>query len=277
MLKNSYLAGRILSTVMLFMLFFLIPVFTVSGTGEKSENKTAELVLIPAGEFVMGKEIPPDKIPKGEKVYIDFTAHKVSIDAFYMSKYEVTNAQYHVFCKETGAKLPEFWGKDEFHSGLKYPDHPVMGISYDEAKAYAEWKGMRLPTEAEWEYAARGGLVGKNYPNGDTLDETGANFAPKSKGTVKVGSYSPNGYGLYDMAGNVVEWVSDYYAKDIHLESPDKNLKGPEIGRFRVIRGGGWHSGPYCNRVYFRNALPPNWRDFNVGFRCAKDAEDVKK
>ncbi len=269
--KNSCLPGRIVS---MFILFFLMTGITIPGSQEKS-GKKPELVLIPAGEFVMGKEIPADKIAKmKKKPYIDFAAHKVYVDSFYMDKYEVTNAHYHRFCKETGHQLPEFWGKDEFHCGLKYPDHPVVGVSYSDARAYAEWRGMRLPTEAEWEYAARGGLVGKNYPNGDKLDETQANFKSKA-GTVKVGSYPPNGYGLYDMVGNVVEWVSDYYQKGYYQEGPAKNPGGPEMGRFRVIRGGGWHSGPYCNQVYFRNALPPNWVDFNVGFRCAKD-KDLK-
>jgi iron(II)-dependent oxidoreductase len=192
-----------------------------------------------------------------------------------MDKYEVTNDLFYRFCDETGHKLPEFWGMKDFHSGLDFPDYPVVGVSWSDAKVYADWTGKRLPTEAEWEYAARGGLVGKKYPYGDELDSTIANFTIEGieKGLGPVGSYPPNGYGLHDMSGNVAEWVSDYHEEDYYAISPDRNPQGPEEGRFRVIRGGGWHSGPYCSRVYFRNALPSNWRDFNVGFRCAKDLD----
>ena len=222
-----------------------------------------ELVLVPGGEFLMGHDGDGDYSP----------IHEVYLDSFYMDKYEVTNAQYFKFCEETERKLPEFWGMAEFHSGPEYPDHPVVGVSWSDAQAYAEWAGKRLPTEAEWEYAARGGLVGTDYPNGPELDSTMANYTIKGtvKGTVPVGSYPPNGYGLHDMAGNVVEWVADFYDGDYYKISPNRNPPGPEKGKFRVIRGGGWHSGPYCNRVYFRNGLRGSWLDFNVGFRCARD------
>jgi formylglycine-generating enzyme required for sulfatase activity len=221
------------------------------------------MVLVPAGTFAMGTEGDLDDNP----------AHDVSVDAFLIDRHEVTNAEYLAFCKTTGGPLPEFWGKEAFHSGADFPDHPVVGVSWLEAKAYAEWRGRRLPTEAEWEYAARGGLVGKEYPNGEGLTPEEANYTDsKLGGTVPVGSFPPNGYGLHDMAGNVGEWVEDRYGAGYYRESPRENARGPEKGRFRVFRGGGWHSGPYCNRVIFRNALPPNWRDFNVGFRCAMDA-----
>ena len=221
---------------------------------------TTGLVLIPAGEFLMGKDGRDDHSP----------AHRIMIDSFYLDKYEVTNAQYLEFCQETGRALPEFWGMKEFHSGSDFPNHPVVGISWFEARAYAEWAGKRLPTEAEWEYAGCGGLVGQEYPHGSDLTPASANYtihgAPV-QGAVPVGSYPPNGYGLHDMAGNVVEWVADYYDKDYYASSPDTNPTGPPKGKFRVIRGGGWHSGPTCNRVYYRNALFPTWRDFNIGFR----------
>ncbi|KPJ60970.1 MAG: hypothetical protein AMJ46_04125 [Latescibacteria bacterium DG_63] len=218
--------------------------------------------MIPGGEFVMGSGTEGDHSP----------AHKVHIDSFYMDKYEVTNAQYLLFCKETGRKMPEFWGIDKFRCGPDFPDHPVIGVSSYDAEAYAEWCGKRLPTEAEWEYAARGGLEGKDFPSGDTIDSTLANCSRSGTGgTVPVGSYPANGFGLHDMAGNVCEWVSDYYDGEYYSRSPTDNPKGPETEKFRVIRGGGWHSGPHCSRVYFRNALRGSWIDFNVGFRCAKD------
>jgi len=111
-----------------------------------------------------------------------------------------------------------------------------------------------------------------NYPNGKTLKPSYGNYTKSEKGgLVAVGSYPPNGFGLYDMQGNVVEWVLDFHDRNYYSSGPSANPQGPSSGKFRVIRGGGWHSGPYCNRVYYRNALPPNWVDFNVGFRCAKD------
>lgn len=229
---------------------------------QKAGQTQAELVLIPGGEFVMGKDDEGDCSP----------AHKVFVDSFYMDKYEVTNAEYFEFCQETERKLPEFWGMKEFRSGPNFPNYPAVGISWSDAKAYAEWTGKRLPTEAEWEYAARGGLVGKKYPNDDEVDSTKANYTQaKLGGTVAVGSYPPNGYGLYDMAGNVFEWVADFYDADYYETSPRESPKGPEKGKLKVIRGGSWHSGPYCNRVYYRNGLPAQWVDFAVGFRCVKD------
>jgi iron(II)-dependent oxidoreductase len=219
----------------------------------------AGMVLIPGGEYMMGKDESGDSDP----------AHKVRVDTFYMDKYEVTNSEYLRFCTETDRTLPEYWGVDKYRCGPDFRDHPVVGVSQADAKAYAEWIGKRLPTEAEWEYAARGELVDKNYPFGDEADSAKANF--KSKGTRPVGSYPPNGFGLYDMAGNVVEWVADSYDKDFYASSPEDNPTGPDKGKFGVIRGGGWHSGPYCNRVFFRNCLPKGWQDINVGFRCAWD------
>jgi len=218
------------------------------------------MVFIQGGEFLMGKAEEGDHSP----------VHQVVMNSFFMDQYEVTNAQYFEFCQQTQRHLPEFWGMAEFNSGPDFPNHPVVGVSWYDASDYANWIGKRLPTEAEWEYAARGGLAGQNFPNGNSIDSTGANMSIKGrrKGTRPVGSYAPNGYGLYDMAGNVVEWVADYYAEDYYQQSPERNPGGPTAGKFKVIRGGGWHSGPYCNRVYVRNALPPNWVDFNVGFRC---------
>jgi iron(II)-dependent oxidoreductase len=224
-----------------------------------------ETILIPGGEFMMGDDSKGDHSP----------AHRVYVDAFYIDAYEVTNAQYQVFCEDTGRDLPEFWGIEEFHCGEEFPDHPVIGVTWVDAKAYAEWRDMRLPTEAEWECAARGGLVGKAYPNGDDIDLETANYYKKGfvQGTVPVGSYPPNGYGLYDMAGNANEWVADRYAEDYYGRSPYENPKGPEKSRFRVLRGGGWHTGPGCTRVFYRGVLPAYWVDYNTGFRCAKDAD----
>lgn len=255
----------------IFVLMLLI--FTINISLNCTSEQTAQvedieptvMVLIPGGEFLMGHDSDGDHNP----------VHKVYIDSFYIDEHEVTNVQYLKYCDETESALPEFWNMGEFHCGPDFPNHPVVGVSWLEAKKYAEWAGKRLPTEAEWEYAARGGMAGKNYPNGDELDSTLASYTieGKAKGTAPVGSFPPNGFGLFDMAGNVVEWVGDYYDGDYYNTSPDMNPQGPEEGKFRVIRGGGWHTGPYCNRVFFRNAIRENWRDINIGFRCAKSAE----
>jgi formylglycine-generating enzyme required for sulfatase activity len=223
-----------------------------------------ELVLIPAGSFLMGRTRNP------ASGFVDDPVHLVSVDSFLLDRYEVTNARYYRFCKETGHPLPEFWGMDVFYSALKYPDHPVVGVTWADAQGYARWAGKRLPTEAEWEYAARGGLEQKDFPCGEELDSTLANYHGTYGHVLRVGSFPPNGYGLYDMAGNVVEWVYDFYDKDYYLVSPGENPAGPAIGKRRVIRGGGWRSGRSCNSCWFRQSLRPYWVDMNVGFRCAR-------
>lgn len=200
-------------------------------------------------------------------------AHEVQLKSFYIDRYEVTNTEYQAFCEATDRKMPEFWEMNRYRSGPAYPHHPVIGISWIDAGAYAKWCKKRLPTEAEWEYAARGGLAGKKYPHGDTLSKEHGNYTHSGhSGPMQVGQYPANGYGLFDMQGNVLEWVQDRYDADYYAQSPKQNPTGPNRGRFRVIRGGGWHSNPTCNQVFWRNALPANWVDFNVGFRCAKNA-----
>ena len=220
-----------------------------------------KMVLIPAGTFKMGTEGKGDNTP----------VHPVRLEAYEMDKTEVTCSQYLSFCEKTGHRLPFFWKRPGFRCGPDYPDHPVIGVSWTDARAYAVWLGKRLPSEAEWEYAARGGLENQPYPDGDTLSQESGNYSKSGKqGTIKVASYAPNGFGLYDMLGNVVEWVSDRYDADYYRKSPVEAPFGPTTGRFRVIRGGGWKTGPGCTAVFHRNALPGNWIDFNVGFRCAR-------
>ncbi len=223
------------------------------------------MALIPAGEFTMGKNSSgiTDWQPE----------HIVSVDAFYMDKFEVTNKLYFEFCTQTGNPLPEFWGSQQFKCSLDYPDHPVAGVSFMDAVKYAQWAGKRLPTEAEWEYAARGGLTNSNYPWGNQIDSTMVNYGKKYKTTLKAGSFKPNGYGLFDMGGNVWEWTMDNYGHDYYANSPGQNPKGPDAGRFKVIRGGSWHSGAMCIQTFYRNGLSPSWTDFAVGFRCVKSAK----
>lgn len=228
------------------------------------EMPDSDMVLIPGGEFEIGKSSQnQDYSP----------AHKVLLDSFWMDKFEVTNADYLKFCKETGYHLPEFWGMDVYKSGPDFPNYPVIGVNWYDSNKYAKWAGKRLPTEAEWEVAARGGIVDNEFPNGNDLDTTLAYINAKrmAKGPTEVGSFQPNNFGLYDMAGNVWEWVADKYSPNYYADSLFVNPINSEIGRFRVFRGGGWHSGKSCNRVYYRNALPANWCDFAGGFRCVKD------
>jgi len=224
----------------------------------------AEMILLSGGEFVMGHE-----------GYADFSPPRtVTLPPFYIDKNEVTNAQYKEFCDSTGHRAPEFWGMQEYCSGTEWPNYPVVGVSWLDARAYARWRGVRLPTEAEWEYAARGGLEGKNFSHGDELDPT--LYAPSgftgSAAPSLVGSYPPNGFGLHDMTRNVCEWVRDWYDAGYYPRAPAQDPPGPGQGKFKVIRGGGWHTGPYCARLYIRTGLQSNWLDFNVGFRCAKYA-----
>lgn len=251
------------------LVVLLIARHVASSQNSISSIVDTNMVLVPGGEFVMGKDGEDDFSP----------AHRVMLDSFYIDKYEATNLQYYRFCQATGHQMPDFWGMKEYHCGIDFPNHPVVGVSCSDAIEYARWAGKRLPTEAEWECAAKGGLIDSSFPNGDYIDTTLANmtFKGRRKGTVQVGSYKPNTLGVYDMAGNVCEWVADIYGAEYYEDGPKKNPKGPDKGRFRVIRGGGWHSGSSCNRVYYRNALPSNWVDFAVGFRCAKDIKQVGK
>ncbi len=223
-----------------------------------------DMVLIPGGTFLMGTN---------EHQRIASPKHPVTLSPFYMDIYEVTNHQYYEFCMAKGHKFPEFWKMSIYKSGLDYPDHPVVGVSHFDATQYAEWAGKRLPTEAEWEYAGRGGLDDISFYFGEEADHSYARYNnPKAeKGPVKTGSYSPNGYGLYDMAGNAWEWVGDWFNEEYYNETPEENPAGPGRGIFKVFRGGGWHSGPGCISVHWRNALPQHWVDIAGGFRCVKE------
>lgn len=223
-----------------------------------------EMLLLPGGDFTMGRDDTGPSAP----------AHRVRLSPFYLDRHEVTNAEYHAFCRAAGHRLPEFWGMDVYCSGPSFSNHPVVGVSWADAQAYATWRGVRLPTEAEWEYAARGGLEGKTYADGDELDP--ARYGPTGlTGTAapfRADSLPPNGFGLYGMTGNVSEWVADLFEEHYYEHSPAQDPRGAYVGLFRVVRGGGWHTGPGCLAVHYRTALPSNRVDFNIGFRCAKSS-----
>jgi len=224
------------------------------------------MVLIPGGTCFMGSNSHQG---------IASPKHQVKLNPYYMDAREVSNKEYHDFCMETGYRLPEFWDMEIYKSGLDYADHPVIGVSFTDASEYAVWAGKRLPTEAEWEHAARGGLDDISYHFGDKADHTKARYnnPEAEKGPVETGSFPPNAYGLFDMSGNAWEWVSDWFSETYYQESPENNPRGPLMGTFKVFRGGGWHSGPGCITIHRRNALPQNWLDIAGGFRCVKDVD----
>jgi iron(II)-dependent oxidoreductase len=218
----------------------------------------AEMVLVPAGEFWMGSDEYPDEKPR----------HRVYLDAYHIDKYEVTNALYKRFMDPTGRSAPALWTNSNFNG----PTQPVVGVDWYDAEAYCRWAGKRLPTEAEWEKAARG-TDGRKYPWGHDWDSSKANSREiKIDKTVAVGSY-PAGvspYGAHDMAGNVWEWVADWYDKDYYKRSPDRNPTGPSTGQYKVLRGGAWVNNPINLRTADRSSNTPDGRNNDVGFRCAR-------
>jgi formylglycine-generating enzyme required for sulfatase activity len=190
----------------------------------------------------------------------------VELDAFYMDVREVTVGQFREFVNQSGYSYNRWNDVAEYSPGDEYP---MVYVNWNDATAYAKWAGKRLPTEAEWEYAARGGLVGKRYPWGDEgATAERANYGNNVGKPRVVGSYPANGYGLYDMAGNVWEWCQDWYGGDYYNNSPTKNPPGPDTGSKRVLRGGDW-SNPTLNlRVAFRSSNAPTVRGNSYGFRC---------
>ena len=272
---------------------FAIVIVMVGCNRDDDEDKPPEgMVLIRDGSFKMGSN---DGIDHERPV------HTVHLDAFYMDEYEVTHAQFKAFVDAN----PQ-WSKDnidgKFHEGhylsdwdgTDYPvgkaDHPVVEVSWYAAMAYAQWAGKRLPTEAEWEYAARGGLAGKEYPWGrkypwgSTITISNANYkANNINDTTPVGEYAPNGYGLYDMVGNVSEWCLDAYDADFYAASENSRnpIAGGKVDNFttiptdswRVLRGGSWNSGARLLRVADRGRNTPMGSNNNIGFRCMKDVD----
>ncbi|WP_445487601.1 formylglycine-generating enzyme family protein [Niallia sp. 03133] len=289
----------------------------------QNQNKSKQdMIYLPGGEFLMGTNSPEGHPADGEG-----PVRKVIIDPFYIDSTAVTNAQFADFVKETGYEteaetfgnsfvfyrfLSEKAAKEVKGSVQQTPwwmlvegaywkqpegvdssiedrlDHPVIHISWNDANSYCGWAGKRLPTEAEWEYAARGGLEQKLYPWGDTLLPNGEhrcniwqgefpthNLAEDGyNGTAPAKSFLPNAYGLYNTVGNVWEWCSDWFTAHVQTDRPLVNLKGPSTGTKKVMKGGSYlcHKS-YCNRyrVAARSSNTPDSSTGNIGFRCAAD------
>ncbi len=268
---------------------------TEQNTNTPLPSTIQDMVLIPAGEFQMGsndKDASDDEQP----------VHTVYLDAFYMDKNPVTNAEFKKFlnanpdwCKSPLFKMNiskafhngfylQHWHKNDFPADKA--DHPVVHVSWYAAMAYAEWVGKRLPTEAEWEKAARGGRSGSIYPWGNAIKPQNANYDENMKGTTPIGNYPANDYGLYDMAGNVLEWCLDQYDRKYYQissrenpisgESKDKILRYyKEVSTARVFRGGSWLNAAANIRVAARYRYKPAFTSPLNGFRCVMDVSSL--
>jgi formylglycine-generating enzyme required for sulfatase activity len=202
--------------------------------------------------------------------------HRVTLDAFYMDKHEVTTGRYAKFLEETGHEHPDHWNEVDL---AQHGTRPVIGVNWHDAEAYCQWAGKRLPTEAEWEKAARG-TDGRKYPWGNEEPSRSlANYNWDGKRAWEgydtlspVGSYEvgKSPYGVYDLAGNVQEWVADWYSEDYYGSSPGRNPTGPSEGQNKVLRGGSWFDTPQHVRSALRFGDTPMSRGADVGFRCAK-------
>ncbi len=231
--------------------------------------------------------------------------HRVYVGEFFIGRFPVTVDEYARFIRATGYAAPALRGLPSLATGRRegafrefaapytwhrgeppsgHGNHPVVLVTFDDAQAYCQWLSetldamIRLPTEAEWEKAARGGVEGQRYAWGPEIDATRANYLadPRTKrerGTKPTGTYAPNGYGLYDMIGNVWEWVSDWYASDYYSTADGRDPGGPQSGHLRVVRGGSW----VCDdvtmlRCAHRHVVPPDTYAHSIGFRIVRAA-----
>jgi formylglycine-generating enzyme required for sulfatase activity len=255
--------------------FVCIGIIAISAMSFAGSLSSADMANIPAGCFDMG-----DAFNEGGPA--ESPGHKVCISAFEMDIHQVTNAQYKK-CVDAGAcSLPhrlDSYSRESYYGNTAYNDYPVIRVDWNGANTYCTWVGKRLPTEAEWEYAARGGITNKRYPWGDTINGSDGNYKiygdPEAIDTNRVGSYSANGYGLYNIVGNAWEWVNDWYSSDYYQYCLDhrivNNPPGPASGRSRVLRGGPWFFSPCYLRVASRNGYIPTDAHRGIfGFRCAR-------
>ena len=267
----------ILKIIMLSTILSLVLTSGVWATSQKKAILSSYdgMILIPQGAFEMGsqkslRELNPVSIFQADRHMLgpEDPAHEVILDAYYIDLYEVSNADYKKYIEATGFKtMPRYWDD----SNLNQPNQPVVGVTWKEARAFCQWNNKRLPTEAEWEKAARGKRPTK-YPWGNEApDKTRLNFSSHVGKTTPVGSY-PTGksdYGVFNLSGNVAEWVKDWHFPEYYLFSPKENPPGPEKGHYKIIRGGNWKNNAEDVRLTYRNATVPKARSKTIGFRCA--------
>ncbi len=234
------------------------------------------MAQIPAGCFYMG-----DVFTEGFSN--ERPVHEVCLSAFEMDIHEITNAEYAACAADGVCTTPASAGsysRATYYGDPAYDDFPVIYVSWFQVGEYCTWASKRLPTEAEWEYAARGGLVDKRYPWGDTISGADANYwnsgDPEDNDTNAVASYAANGYGLYDMSGNVMEWINDWFSSTYYQYCVDYDITddppGPVSGTYKVLRGGGFTQALLRLRVASRQNFiltPANELD-EVGIRCAR-------
>ncbi len=247
-----------------------VGVITVTAAADLSELGK-DMVLIPTGEFTMGSNEHGDE-----------TKHQVVLDPYWIDKYEASNARYKEFMKATSHPAPAYWDDPR----LNKQNQPVVGVSWTDANAFCKWEGKRLPSEAEWERAAKGPEGANHYPWGHKLDPKKANYGQNVGRTMPVDSYSEgvSGFGVYNMAGNVFEWVEDWYDPSYYKQSLALNPKGADQGYnyanqgpVKVLRGGSWLAPETSLHTSHRFWNQPDNNSYGVGlgFRCAKSAATV--
>ncbi len=231
------------------------------------------MVRVPAGSFLMGSDLKIDRAAGPQEL----PQHEVYLDAFVIDIYEVSNIDYLRYVLATGTAWPQFWRESPFPE--KAALHPVINISWKEADAYCRWAGKRLPTEAEWEKAARG-EDGRVFPWGNEPagwiksniahpgSKRGFKYPPLANVTRYDRGVSP--YGVRQMAGNVSEWVADWFDPEYYRRGVSRNPQGPDTGELKVFRGGSWNEDPEVARSAGRNGGEPDRRSYLTGFRCAK-------
>lgn len=246
-----------------------------------------EMVQVPAGWFIMGSDKKVDR-----NAYLpEFPQRKVFLDAYEIDKYEVTTVQYLKFILATDRPPLVDWKYDGGNFQSTMASHPVMHVSWYDADAYCKWAGKRLPTEAEWEKAARG-EDGRIYPWGNQMAGLSrANYGrsglsgPVRDRPERLLLYPPiisvdkyenaaSPYGVFQMVGNVAEWIADWYEPKYYATAPEKNPKGPEKGTQKSFRGGGWIDSTPSVRAAQRNGTDPNTKMNWLGFRCARDVKE---
>jgi len=222
------------------------------------------MVSIPACWFTMGCEAGRDD----EK-----PAHRVWVEAFQIATHQLTNAEYAYFLSGTKRPHPQHWTDAEFSN----PRQPVAAVSWHDAVTYCVWLSLitgnhyRLPTEAEWECAARGAIEGALYPWGDAPPEQIPNYSSRWRtGPEEVGLYAPNPFGIYNLGDNVHEWCADWYSADYYARSTERNPRGPESGVRKASRGGSWRHHIKVTRTAARSSIPPEFKYADYGFRLAR-------